>query len=166
LDKVNNIMHTSWIFKPKYGKDIYERVIKCFANEYLEWENNGVYISLVEAKNGYVEMQATIDDASCHEFFAENCFYDRIISGRELTEDMMVLLIEAGVAWNVHEDEPEMPPEYTMEDVDICQVLEVLSKPGTSIYSPFGTHCWVYPVGDGIPKTVDIMDALLTLQAA
>ena len=159
-------MHASWIFKPKYGKDIYEKVIMCFANEYLDWQSNGVGLNLIEVKNGYVEMQAMLDDPTTHEFFSENCYYDRRISGQELTEDMMVLLIDAGVAWNVHKDDSARPAEYTLEDIEICQVLEVLCEPGTNIYSPWGTKCWVYPVGGGCPKTVDILDALLTLQAA
>lgn len=166
LDKVNNIMHASWIFKPKYGKDIYEKVIRCFVDDYLAWGSNGVDMNLIELKNGYVEMQAMIHDGSVYEFFSENCFYDRAVSGRELTEDMMVLLIEAGVAWNVNADDPDLSPEYTMEDVEMCQVLEALCEPGTNIYSPWGTKCWVYPVGDGKPKTVDILDALLSLQVA
>jgi len=159
-------MHASWIFKPKYGKDIYEKVIRCFANEYLDWHNNGVGLNLIEVKSGYVEMQAMIDDPTCHEFFSESCYYDRRISGKELTEDMMVILVDAGVAWNLNMDYPEDPAEYTMEDVEMCQVLEALSETGTNIYSPWGTKCWVYPVGDGLPKTVNILDALLSLQAA
>ena len=166
FDKVNNIMHASWIFKPKYGKDIYEKVITCFANEYLDWHNNGVGLNLIEVNHGYVEMQAMIDDPSTHEFFSESCYYDRRISGKELTEDMMVILVDAGVAWDLNKDYPEDPAEYTMEDVEMCQVLEALSEAGTNIYSPWGTKCWVYPVGDGVPKTVSILDALLSLQAA
>lgn len=159
-------MHASWIFKPKYGKDIYEKVIKCFANEYLAWDCNGVGMNLIELKNGYVEIQAMVDDPAGYEYFTENCFYDRIVSGFDLTENMMILLVEAGVAWNVNQKYPDETPEYTMEDVEICEVLEALSEPGTSIYSPWGAKCWVYPVGDGKPKTVDMLDVLLTLQAA
>ena len=166
FDKVNNVMHASWIFKPKYGKDIYEKVIMCFANEYLDWYSNGVGLNLIEIKNGYVEMQAMIDDPTCHEFFAEGCFKGRAISGKEMTENMMVILIEAGVAWNVYEEDSDESPEYTMEDVEMCQVLEALSEAGTNIYSPWGTKCWVYPVGGNQPRTVDILDALLTLQVA
>lgn len=165
LDKVNNIMHASWIFKPKYGKDIYEKVIMCFVNEYLDWHNNGVGLSLIEVKDGYVEMQAMLDDPTCHEFFAEGCYKGRAISGEEMTEDMMILLVEAGVAYDVNEDNDGVS-EYVLEDMEVCQVLEALCEPGTNIYSPWGTKCWVYPVGDGQPKTVDILDALLTLQAA
>ena len=165
FDKVNNIMHASWIFKPKYGKDIYEKVITCFANEYLDWHNNGVGLNLIEVKNGYVEMQAMLDDPTCHEFFAEGCYKGRAISGEEMTEDMMILLVEAGVAYDVNEDGDGVS-EYVLEDMEVCQVLEALCEPGTSIYSPWGTKCWVYPVGDGQPKNVDILDALLSLQAA
>lgn len=165
FDKVNNIMHASWIFKPKYGKDIYEKVITCFANEYLDWHNNGVGLNLIEVKNGYVEMQAMLDDPTCHEFFAEGCYKGRAISGEEMTEDMMILLVEAGVAYDVNEDGDGVS-EYVLEDMEVCQVLEALCEPGTSIYSPWGTKCWVYPVGDGLPKTVSILDALLSLQAA
>jgi len=159
-------MHASWIFKPKYGKDIYEKVIMCFANKYLDWHENGVGLNLIEVKNGYVEMQAMLDDPTHHEFFAEGCYKGRAISGEEMTEDMMILLVEAGVAWNVHEDNADDTPEYVLEDTEICQVLEVLCEPGTNIYSPWGTKCWVYPVCGGQPKTVDMLDALLTLQAA
>ena len=159
-------MQSSWIFKPKYGADIYEKVIRCFVQRYLGWEDNGVYSSFVNLENGYVEMQAVIDDPSCHEFFTENCFSDDAISGEELTEDMMILLVEAGVAYNIHQDEPDETPEYILEDVEVCQVLNVLCEEGTNIYSPWGSKCWVYPVGSGRPKTVDMLEALLTLKAA
>ena len=159
-------MQSSWIFKPKYGKDIYEKVINCFTHRYLNWYDNGVDIQLIEIKNGYVEMQAVIDDPSCHEYFTENCFSDNPLDGEELTEHMMILLVEAGVAHNVNEEEVALEAEYILEDVEVCQVLGVLSEEGTNIYSPWGSKCWVYPVGGGLPKTVDMLDALLTLQAA
>jgi len=159
-------MQSSWIFKPKYGKDIYEKVINCFTHRYLNWYDNGVDIQLFEIKNGYVEMQAVIDDPSCHEYFTENCFSDNPLDGEELTEHMMILLVEAGVAYNIHQDEPDEAPEYILDDVEICQVLNVLCEKDTNIYSPWGSKCWVYPVGDGLPRTVDMLDALLTLQAA
>ena len=123
MDKVNNIMHASWIFKPKYGKDIYEKVIMCFANEYLDWYSNGVGFNLIEVKHGYVEMQVMLDDPTCHDFFSESCFKGRAISGEEMTEDMMVLLVEAGVAHNVNDGFSDRPPEYVLEDIEICQVL-------------------------------------------
>jgi hypothetical protein len=159
-------MQSSWIFKPKYGKDIYEKVINCFTHRYLNWYDNGVDIQLFEIKNGYVEMQAVIDDPSCHEYFTENCFSDNPLDGEELTEHMMILLVEAGVAYNIHQDEPDETPKYILEDVEVCQVLDVLCEKDTNIYSPWGSKCWVYPVGGGLPKTVDMLDALLTLQAA
>jgi hypothetical protein len=75
---------------------------------------------------------------------------------------MMILLVDAGVAY-------KSGNEYILEDVEVCQVLEVLSEENTNIYSPMGSKCWIYPVGsnDGRKaKTVDMIGALLTLQAA
>ena len=142
------------------------KVITCFANHFLHWCENGIGLSMIEIKNGYVEMQAVVEDPSSHDFYSENCFSDKEITGEELTYHMMVLLVDAGLAYDTNKELPELETEYILEDIEICQVLEVLSEEGTNIYSPWGSKCWVYPVGNGTPKTIDMLDALLTLQAA
>jgi len=157
-------MMESWIFKPKYGKDIYTKVVECFTDSFLDWYTNGVGYAFEELDSGYVELSARIEDNSCHEYFAEVCHMDSPIEGVQLTEYMMILLIEAGVAYRQGEDEDD----YILEDVEMTQVLGALSEDGTSIYSPYGSRCWVYPVGnDGRKaKAVNMLDALLSIQDA
>ncbi len=154
----------SWIFKPKYGKDIYKKVIEGFADDFLDWYSNGVGFSLDELDSGYVELQARIEEAGSHEYFSETCHHDEPISGNMLTHHMMVLLVEAGVAYKNNEEDEG----YILEDVDICDVLAALSEDGTSIFSLTGARCYVYPVGnDGRQaKFVNLLDALLSLDAA
>jgi len=158
-------MHASWIFKPKHGKEIYCKVIQRFADHYLDWYNNGISCHTAELKNGWVELQAVADDAGNMEYYSEMCFTDNPLTGEDLTEHMMILLVESGVATNVNEDSKESPV-YSLEERDMCEVVAALSELDTNVYSPYGAKCWVYPVGSGMPKTVDMLDALLTLQAA
>ena len=167
MKRTLNNMHASWIFKPKHGPDIYEKVIRRFANVYLDWHNNGIYCHMASLKDGWVEMQATCDGGGSLEYYGEMCFTDHALTGEDLTEHMMILLVEAGIANECRDDVDDSPSQqYTLEDVDICDVLAALSQKDTNIYSPYGSKCWVSPVPAGPGKTVDILDALLTLQAA
>ena len=162
-------MHSSWIFKPKYGADIYKKVLRQFVNEFLSWFENGIDWHTTVLKDGWVEMQASCDGGGSLEYYAETCFSDTPLTGTDLTEHMMILLVEAGVVnkYDVESlDDGNPSQEYSLEDVDICQVIAALSEQDTNVYSPWGSKCWVYPVGPGPAKTVDMLDVLLTLQAA
>ena len=76
---------------------------------------------------------------------------------------------EQGIDWNIREvragwfelrsivSEPSMMEYWT----DTC----VHDTENTNVYCPMGASCWVQPA-DGIPKHVDMLEALLTLQIA
>tara|TARA_R100001594_G_C4004035_1_gene255431 strand:- start:302 stop:781 length:480 start_codon:yes stop_codon:yes gene_type:complete len=159
-------MQASWIFKPKYGIEIVRTVLNCFTDEFLDWRSNGIDFSFVPAtKEGWYTLEAFIDSSSC-EYYTETCFVDTPISSEHLANDMFVLLVDAGVAYRHHDKDEDS--FYYLEDVDITEVLSALSEDGTSVFSPVGSRCYIYPVGDTkkTPRHVDMLDALLTLEAA
>ena len=158
-------MRSSWIFKPKYSPDIYNKVINCFVDDFLHWAGIGVGWGAETLKDGWMELTAYFDEPSGSEYYSEMCFMEEPLTGEQLTEHMMVLLVEANVAYK-YADGADGDEDYVLEDVDISQVLAALAEDDTHIYAPMGSKCWVLPVSTGHPKTVDMLDALLTLQAA
>ena len=159
-------MQSSWMFKPKYGIDIVNKVINCFAESYLDWNHNGVDWRLTPtSKKDWYCMDVWIDSGHC-EYYSETSFSDEPISGTDLTDGLLVLLVEAGVANNYPEDED--PNNWYLEDVDITEVLAALCEDGTSVFAPAGAKCYIYPVGNSkkTPRHVDLLDALFTLEAA
>ena len=161
-------MIETWIFKPKYGKDIFNKVIEGFVDHFLDWYNQGVAFEIEELKDGWFELTARIEEPSRTEFFTEVCYTDMPIDGRMLTDYMMVILVEAGVAYLSGYQDDSGHNEHILEDVEITQVLAALSEDGTSIFSPTGSQCYVFPVGDDgrKAKMVSMLDVILTLEIA
>ena len=156
-------MNASWIFKPRYNQEICERLINRFATKYLDWHEQGIAWYIAEIKKGWFELQCVMDEPGRMNYWSDTCLVDNRLTADDLANCMMVLLVEAGLARNCKFDLNDHD-EYSIEDVDMTQVLSVLCRQGTNIYSPWGSKCWVYPVGGGTPKTVDMLDALLTLK--
>ncbi len=159
-------MHASWMFKPKHGIDIVEKVVGCFANKHLDWPHNGVDWCFKEAsREGWYVLDVYLDSGNC-EYYSETSFSDEPISGTDLTDGLLVLLVEAGVAYNYPDD--ENPNNWYLEEVDITTVLAALAAPETSVFAPVGTKCYIHPSTDSkkTPYHVDMLEALFTLEAA
>ena len=158
-------MEATWIFKPKYNQETCRKLIDRFADHYLDWHNQGIDLTLSEVRAGWFELRCVLSEPSVNEYWTDTCGHDAALTGKDLTDGMMILLVEAGIAWNLNEDYPEDPAEYSLEDVDMGRVITVLCEEGTNVYSPQGSKCWVQPI-DGTPKDVDLLEALLSLQVA
>ena len=78
----------------------------------------------------------------------------------------MILLVEAGVAWNVNMDNPEDSAEYTLEDVELTQVIAALSEDDSHVFSPWDDRCFVLNVKTGEAKHHDMTDLIFSLAAA
>ena len=83
-------MQSDWFFYPKYGTDIVDKVVGCFVNEYLSWEENGYYWSMDKMPNhdGWFHLSASPDGNT--DYYTETCFMDDPISGKDLTENMLI----------------------------------------------------------------------------
>jgi len=155
-----------WFFYPKYGTDIVDKVVGCFVNEYLSWEYNGYYWSIdkLPNHNGWFRLRASPDGNT--DYYTETCFSDEAISGKDLTENMLVLLTgENGCA---HEYDPGLAEntDWTLEEVCIDEVLMCLSAEGTHIYAPCGDRLWARSVDTGKHEMIDMMDFILTRKVA
>ena len=158
-----------FMFKPKYGIQIVHKVLRCFVDDHLRWHDYGVdwHIKPLKNKEGWYELEASPSyDGSVLEGFTETSFSDLPLSGKELTEDMMILLVEAGIAWNLNKDHPEDPTEYCLEDVELTSVITALSAEDSHVFSPWDKRCYVVNVKTGEAKHHDITDLIFSLAAA
>ena len=160
-------MESHWFFYPKYGTDIVDKVVGCFVNEYLSWEENGYYWSMdkMPNHNGWFRLSASPDGNT--DYYTETCFMDEPISGKDLTENMLVLLTgENGCAQENCDPEVSDKTDWTLEEVDISEVLRCLSAEGTHIYAPCGDKLWMRSVDTGKHEMMDMMDFILTRKVA
>ena len=158
-------MQSTYMFKPKYGMPIVNKVLKCFVEDYLDWYSNGYdwHVRKVDSKHeGWLILEVWPEESSS--YFTETSFVEDPITNKQLTEDMFVLLTEDdGPAHKPDEDDED---GYSLYEVDISEVIATLSQTGTRIYSPHGAKVWSLRVGDGESKREPLLDLLLTQEAA
>lgn len=160
-------MQTSYIFYPKYGYEIIMKVLSCFIDEFLRWRDNGYswHLSKCADHEGWMVLEAC-PDAEHPDGFTETCFDDESLTASQLTDSMMILLTEDDVAYKSGDD----IDGYTLYETEISEVLAVLSKTGTRVYSPYGDKVWSFKVGDTSAgkdsKRVSLLDYLLTQETA
>jgi len=154
-------MDATWIFKPKYDLTTCNKLIGRFADRFLDWHNQGVDLTLREVRAGWLELRCYLSEPSMMEYWTDTCVHDAELDAEDLTEGMMVLLVEAGIAYEAD----RAGGDYILEDTDMAQVITVLCEENTNVYCPAGARCWVQPI-NGTPKDVDMLEALLTLQVA
>ena len=163
-------MQSTYMFKPKYGAPIVNKVLKCFVEDYLDWYSNGYdwHIRKVDSKHeGWWILEVWPEESSS--YFTETSFIEDPITNEQLTADMFVLLTEDdGPAFMMDENSPE--DGYSLYEVDINEVIATLSEVGTRIYSPYGAKVWSLKVGaksgEKACKRESLLDLLLTQEAA
>ena len=159
-------MQSDWFFYPKYGTDIVEKVVGCFVNDYLSWGHNGYYwsITTIPERPGWACLSASPDGNT--DYYTETCFIDEAISGKDLTDNMLILLTgQGGCAQEHNPDDPDNN-EWTLEEVCVDEVLMCLSAEGTHIYAPCGEKLWMRSVDTGRHEMMDMMDFILTRKVA
>ena len=159
-------MQSSWFFYPKYGTDIVEKVVGCFVNDYLSWGHNGYYwsITTMPERPGWFRLSASPDGNT--DYYTETCFIDDAITGKDLTDNMLVLLTgQDGCAQEYSPDDPDNN-DWTLEEVCVDEVLMCLSAEGTHIYAPCGEKLWMRSVDTGKHEMMDMLDFILTRKVA
>ena len=160
-------MQTSYIFHPKYGLDIINKVLTCFIDEFLDWRGNGYawHVTKCPDHEGWVVLEAYPEDGNT-DCFSETCYTEESLTASQLTDSMMVLLVENDVAYESDDD----VKGYALYETEISEVLAALSKTDTRVYSPYGDKVWSFKVGDTSvgkdSKRVSLLDYLLTQEAA
>ena len=158
----------SYIFKPKHGIEIASKVIDCFVGTYLSWSEYGVEwdLSKLKDRDGWFLLTADPGHAGGYEAFTEACFADLHITGEQMTNDMMILLVEAGIT--VGPDEAGFKPgeaegEHFLMDVELSEVIAALSDENSNVFSPWDNNCWVLNVKTGKSKRYDMTDLIFSL---
>ena len=154
-------MESTWVFKPKYDLATCNKLVGRFADRFLNWHEQGIDWNIREVRAGWSELRTNISEPSMMEYWTDTCVHDTELDAEDLTEGMMVLLVEAGIAYEAD----RAGSDYILEDVDMARIITVLCEENTNVYCPMGAECWIQPFG-AAPKKVDMLDALLTLQIA
>ena len=159
-------MQSDWFFYPKYGPDIIQKVVSCFVNEYLSWYDNGYYWSMDKMPNhaGWFRLSASPDGNT--DYYTETCFTEDAISGKDLTDNMLILLTGENGCANQYDPDDSDNNDWTLEEVCIDEVLMCLSAEGTHIYAPCGEKLWMRSVDTGKHEMMDMMDFILTRKVA
>ena len=155
---------THLMFKPKYGIEIVRKVLSCFCDEHLRWHEYGAEweLSPLNDKEGWLQLTASPSyDGADLQGFSESAYSDEPLTGKELTEDMMILLVEADVAYKREEDSEN----YILEDVELTQVVAALSNEDSHVFSAWDNRCFVYNVKTGEAKHHDMTDLIFSLVA-
>ena len=147
--------------QPKYGPEIVHKVLRCFCDDYLRWYEYGIEWSVtpLKSKEGWYELSANPSyDGASLEGWSETAYSDEPLTSKELTEDMMILLVEAEVAYQQEDG-------YILEDVELTNVIAALSDEDSHVFSPWNNRCFVYNVKTGMAEHKDITDLIFTLAA-
>ena len=162
---------TSYIFKPKHGKELAKKVIEAFCNDFLNYEDCGNYLwwrdpvpgSVVPLPEGYVEFHIENDYNSDPDSFSESCHLDTEITAQQMADDMYVLL-NKDFWYPDHENGGLL---FSFEDRELCEVIVALADPSSRVVS-FGSdrRAFVSEVnseGVGHHKSVDLLDYALAV---
>ena len=162
---------TSYIFKPKHGKELAKKVIEAFCNDFLNYEDCGNYLwwrdpvpaSPVPLPEGYVEFHIENDYNSDPDSFSESCPFDTEITAQQMADDMYVLL-NKDFWYPDHENGGLL---FSFEDRELCEVIVALADPSSRVVS-FGSdrRAFVSEVnseGVGHHKSVDLLDYALAV---
>ena len=158
-------MQSDWFFYPKYGTDIVDKVVSCFVNVHLSWEHNGYYwrIENVSNHNGWFHLYVHPDGNT--DYYTETCFTEDAISGKDLTENMLILLTGENGCAQLYD--PDIPGNgWCLEEASVDEVLRCLSAEGTHIYAPCGEKLWMRSVDTNKHEMMDMMDFILTRKVA
>ena len=155
-----NIGH--YLFKPKHGPEVLQKVLECYCEHFLEYNELGVHwnIQPLQGREGWWQYNAEYDGEGSSYTPGETVWSEDPITGEQMTAYMMVLLIEYGVA---HQDDSGA---YCLTDTEIGNALAALSQPGSTIYSPYERDLFVLTVGKSneecTAKRVDMTDWILS----
>jgi|10_taG_2_1085330.scaffolds.fasta_scaffold05869_12 hypothetical protein len=149
----------TYLFKPRFDISLAAKPLNCFLSDFLMWEDNSVNwnIKPVKGKDGWYMLDA-YQDAGSSEGYSEACWHKETVTSEQLTEDMMVLIVESGICNEYEDDDGKY---YTMEDVELCNILAILSEEDSYVYSPYGDKVFIHHVGTKRSEHRTILDWIL-----
>ena len=141
----------SYYFKPKHNAEVARKIIDCFADKFLDYEGNGIYLEWVtssrrtkdrQAPPGYVQFYISCDHGG-FEYFTETCYHDEPLTGEDLTSNLFALLGD-----NFWYEDDNGETLYSFEERDLCEIVHALAEDNTRIVSSFdgGTRMGVIDV--------------------
>lgn len=141
----------TFVFKPKYDLHITKKILETFTQEWLQWTDAGAYIYWHEAKTGadalpqgYVKFDIDMDCGNLEEY-SETCWHEDPVSAEHLTNDLFVLLIEAGFF---------DPGEYHFHERELTEVVTALSDRDSRLLTFWTDRCLAIDIGkDGKQAT-------------
>ena len=164
-------MQSTWMFKPKYGVEVVQKVLNRVCNYYLNWEDHGYEWTLRKANckaEGWLSLEVWPLENT--QYFTETVFSEEPLSAQELTEDMLILLTNGHNPAAYCEPTADGETDWLLLDVELSDVLASLSQLDTSIYSPYGDKVFCMPVTRlaerKSPKRPALLDLLLTAEVA
>jgi len=150
----------NFVFKPK-SLEISKKVIEGFTNEWLEWNDIGVYIEYTDYRvpKGYINLEIHSEDCNL-ERFTECCYLDEPVTSADLTSHMMVVLDHDGFFEAHHindcyskeqaeEDErivgfgTDNPKYYSFEDRELSEIIACLQENNSRSLSFWNTNVYI-----------------------
>jgi hypothetical protein len=91
----------TYVFKPRYPKEMIGLVLESFTQHWLNWCDSGVHLHWRnDAPEGYIKIDIDIDGHM--DQYTETCWREDPVQSHDLTESMFVLLDQTGffdVSW-------------------------------------------------------------------
>ena len=160
-------MHSSWMFKPRFGEAIIKKVLTRICNDYLHWWEHGYEWSLGScASSGHPDWLKleVFPSGDTNQYFTETVYSEEPLSASELTEDMLILLTSGKQAC-AHEHDPG-DGQWYLEDVELCSILCSLAAEDSNVYSPYADKVFCMRAGTGETSRPSLLNLLLTAEAA
>ena len=156
---------TTFLFKPKYPIEVVNKVLGVVVEEFLHWSASGIDWGVLplEAHDGWYKLTAWANET--YEGFSEQCYSDEEITGEQLTKEMMIILVESGVAKKGKEYDKayKLEPEaHYLIDVELSEVFRAISSEDSCVYSPYEDRLWMQNVETGYCKQISMADAILS----
>lgn len=160
----------SYVFKPKHGNVIAQRIIQTFCDNFLNWEDEGFYLHWRTAedllRNGTAmyrtlpedHIEFTIEtDGGNMEAWTETCFSERELEASDLTDSFFAMLPQD--FWETFKDGK---PCYHFYERELAEVVACLAADDSRVVSfGGGRQAWVSE-GERY-KTIDLLDYAMTV---
>jgi len=123
----------SYIFKPKHGPEITQKILEAFCNDFLRWEDEGFYIwwktsnTTPETPEGYIEFNIESEHGNL-ECFTECCFSEEEIETPAMVNDFFVMLGD-----DFWYDNEEGGKDYNFYERELSEVIMSLSEADTRV---------------------------------
>jgi hypothetical protein len=161
-------VQSSWMFKPRFGFAVVEKILTRICNDYLNWYHHGYEWSLTSCEasdhSDWLKLEVYPDGNDSNQYYTETIFSEEPLTAKELAEDMLILLTSGKQACALELEDGS--GEWCLADVELSNVLCSLAVEDSNVYSPYADKVFCMHVGTGSVKRPSLLDLLLTQEAA